>query len=123
MSDGGSGHDHIEGQVLLLAGAKASVAADRLPGLVADADAHLVAHRDDYRREFERVHEDGTRAVFLAPADHWDAVGEALGFGERETDALRRVHAEQLLRLGRRTDRREEFETALEIRDAVVLGV
>ena len=56
------------------------------------------------------------------PTDHWVSVGETLGLPEREIDAVRRAHAQQLKRIGSKTDRREEFETALEIREAVVIG-
>ncbi|MFB6305009.1 MAG: hypothetical protein ABEH47_07575 [Haloferacaceae archaeon] len=112
----------MDGQVLLLAGAKASVAPTRLPDLVDRAAAYLDDRRDRYRRDYERVHADADRAVYLVETGHWDDVGEALGLSDREVDALRRVHAEQLRRVGRRTDRREEFDHALDVREAVVVG-
>ena len=65
---------------------------------------------------------DEDRAVFLVPDGHWADVGFELDLPEREVDALRRAHAQQLRRIGTRTDRREELETALEIREAVVVG-
>ena len=115
-------HDAIDGQAILVAGAKASVPLKRLPELIERAGADLREHRDDYRREFECVHETPDRAVFLVPSDHWDAVGDRLGFDRRERDAVRRAHTEQARRIGTETDRREEFESAFEIRDAVVIG-
>ena len=115
------GHDAIDGQAILVAGAKASVPPKRLPELVERAGADLRERRDDYRREFECIHETPDRAVFLVPSDHWEAVGDRLGFDRRERDAVRRAHVEQARRIGSETDRREEFESAFEIRDAVVL--
>lgn len=112
----------IEGQVLLLTAAKASVAPERLPDLVERAQERLAAERDRYRREYERVHEDDSFVAFLVEADHWDRLGDELGFDDRELSAVRRAHAEQLLRVGRRIDREAEFETALEIREPVLVG-
>lgn len=114
--------DPLDGQVLVLAAAKASVAPERLPRLVDRAQAHLGPRLDDYRREYECVAEEGERAVFLVERGHWAAVGEEIGLGEREVDALRRAHEEQLRRTGTVGDRREEFESALDIREAVVVG-
>lgn len=114
--------DPVEGQVLLIAGAKASVSPERLPALVDQVQARLEQRLDRYRREFERVHEDADRAVFLADPDHWERLGEELDLHERERDAVRRAHEEQVRRIGRRTDREAEFESALEIRDPVVIG-
>ncbi|WP_135536261.1 hypothetical protein [Halostella pelagica] len=115
--------DPIEGQVLLVAGAKASVAPERLPALVDQVQAALEPRADRYRRQFECVHEDEDRAVFLAAPDHWATLGEDLGLRERERNAIRRAHEEQVHRIGRRTDREAEFETALEIRTPVVIGL
>ncbi len=112
----------IEGNVLILAGAKASVPADTLPALVARVQRYLSPDIETYRRQFECILEDDERAVFLVSEDHWPSVGESVGLSRRETDAVRRAHEEQLLFLGSRTDRRDEFETALEIRDPVVVG-
>jgi hypothetical protein len=112
----------IEGQVQLLAAAKASIAPHRLPDLLAAVQADLAPRLADYRRRYEQLSRtDGTH-VFFAPADHWSAVGDRLGFDRRETAAVRRAHEAQLRRIGRRADRREEFERALEIRTAVLIG-
>ena len=115
--------DPISGQALLVAGAKASVPLKRLPDLVERVQTDLRGRLADYRREFECVHETSDRAVFLVPSDHWEAVGDRLGFDRRELDAVRRTHEEQARRIGSETDRREEFESAFEIRDAVVIGL
>jgi hypothetical protein len=112
----------IDGQVFMLAVAKASVGPERLPDLLGRVQADLTDRVDTYRRSFERVFDDPDREVFLVADGHWETVGERLGFDRRETDAVRRAHAEQLQRLGTEADRREEFETALEIREAVVIG-
>ncbi len=115
------------GQVLLLVGAKASVSLADLPALVDRATAHLAT--DDYRRSYERVARadasvTGVEApveAFLVPLGHWAEVGETLDLSGRETDAVRRVHAETLRRIGRAEGREPEFETALEVRETVVL--
>ena len=111
--------DHpIEGQVILLAGAQASVTLDRLSELVSLVDDHVRERRERYERRFERVEADGT-GYYLADEEHWESVGDDLGLTDREVDAVRRTHAAQFRRDGRRLDRLEEFETALEIRDVV----
>lgn len=114
--------DPVEGQVLLLAGAKASVAPSRLSDLVDLVQAELRGGVGHYRRRHERVHGADDREAFLVEGDHWAGVGDRLGLDDREVDAVRRAHEQQLLRIGRRTDREAEFETALEVRDAVVVG-
>jgi hypothetical protein len=113
----------IEGQVQLLAAAKASIAPHRLPELLSAAQADLGPRTDDYRRQYEQVArtDEGARVFFVA-ADHWSQVGDRLGFDRRETAAVRRAHEAQLRRIGRRENRRDEFERALEIRTAVVIG-
>ena len=112
----------IEGQILVLTAAKASVAPTRLPDLVDRAQRRLAADRERYRREYERVHADDRREAFLVEWGHWEELGEELGMTDRERSAVRRAHEEQLLRIGRRTDREETFETALEIREPVCIG-
>lgn len=112
----------IEGQVLLLAGAKASVASNRLPALVERAQEALGPRLEEYHRRYECAHEGEDARYFFVPDDHWETIGDRLSLDRRETDALRRVHEEQLKRLGKRLGRREEFETALDLRSAVVVG-
>lgn len=112
----------IEGQVLLLTAAKASVPATRLPDLVDLTQERLATKREQYRREYERLHETETFEAFLVDPGHWETIGSDLEFSDRELSAVRRAHEEQLLRVGRRTDREAEFETALEIREPVLVG-
>lgn len=114
----------IEGQVIVLTAAKASVPPSRLPGLVEQTQAILEEDVQRYRREYERIdvdRADGYEA-FLVDWGHWEAIGERARFDARERAAVRRAHEEQFLRLGRRTGREEEFETALEIREPVIVG-
>ncbi len=112
----------IDGQVVLLAGAKASVPLERLSELLAETQADLGGRIREYRQRYECVHETPERSVFLVEGDHWEAVGQRLGYERREWDGVRRAHEQQLTRIGRRERRREEFENALEIRDVVVIG-
>jgi hypothetical protein len=112
----------IDGQAFMLAAAKGSVDPGTLSELLSRVQADLVERIDTYRREFECVAERENRTVFLVPTGHWKTVGDRLGFDERERKAVARAHAEQLRRIGSETDRNEEFETALEIREAVVVG-
>ena len=114
--------DPIEGQVLLLTAAKASVPASRLPGLVADVQTDLEGRLEAYRREYECFLDGDGRQIFLVEWGHWDEVADRLGLDQRETSAVRRAHEEQLLRTSRRVDRETEAETALEIRDPVVIA-
>src|SRR6056297_2509402 len=113
----------IEGQILLLTAAKASVAPTRLPDLIDRAQAVLGTDLERYRREYERLYADDDLEVFLVDRDHWDGLGACLDVTDRERSAIRRAHEEQLLRIGRRTDREAEFETALEIREPVVIAI
>lgn len=112
----------IEGQVLLLTAAKASVAGTRLPDLVDLTQELLAGERDRYRREYERIYDGESFEAFLVESGHWETIGDELGFEDRELSAVRRAHEEQLLRVGRRCDRESEFETALEIREPVLVG-
>ena len=112
----------IEGQVVLLAGAKASVTLGQLSQLLERAQRHLVPAQDRYERGYERVYVDENVVYYLVEPGHWKNVGTELDLNRREWTALRRTHAEQLKRAGRRLNRSDEFETALEIREAVVLA-
>lgn len=107
---------------LVIAAAKASVPGDRLPDLVERAQARLAPRRPEYGRTYECVHEDGSEAVFLVETGHWADLGGQLDLERREWEALRRAHGEHLKRRGMELERREEFETALELREAVVIG-
>ncbi|QCS43576.1 hypothetical protein [Natrinema versiforme] len=114
--------DPIEGQVLVLTAAKASVPPTRLPDLIERAQAVLGPARERYRREYERLYADDDLEVFLVDWGHWEEIGEEIDVTERELSAIRRAHEEQLVKIGRRTDREDEFETALEIREPIVIG-
>lgn len=112
----------IDGQALLLAAAKASVGPQLLPDLVEHVQEDLGPRLETYRRQYELVHESESACVFFVDADHWVEIGERLGLARREREAVRRAHAEHLRRVGTRLDRRDEFETALDIRECVVVG-
>lgn len=131
----------IDGQILLLTAAKASVPSNRLPELVREAQAELGPQLETYRRRYECVVEttiagseagspadasgdETERPVygFLVDPGHWESMGEDLGFDRRAADAVKRAHEEQLRRLARRQDREAELETALEIREAVLIA-
>ncbi|WP_430503919.1 hypothetical protein [Haloparvum sp. PAK95] len=113
----------IDGTALVKAGAVASVPLSRLPELLYRVQAHLRDRIDEYRRSYERIHAADEREAFLVEDGHWDDVGDELGLAEREADAVRRAHEAQVERFGSSENRREEVETALEIRTAVVVGV
>ena len=112
----------LDGDVLLYTGATASVSPERIEPLLRTVQASLRDRRDAYRRRYESAFGGDERRVLLVPTGHWASLGDELGLPEREVDAARRAHAQQLKRIGSKTDRREEFETALEIREAVVVG-
>jgi hypothetical protein len=112
----------LDGNAVVLAAAKASVSGERLPELVDRAQGLLAARSDRYERRYERVHEDDDGAVFLVEEGHWADLGAELDLECREWKALRRVHGEHLKQLGGTLDRRAEFETALDVREAVVIG-
>ncbi|MFC7202619.1 hypothetical protein ACFQJC_03775 [Haloferax namakaokahaiae] len=112
----------IDGTAIMMAAAKASVPASVVPYLLDAAQEHLAEHALEYVREFECVYADEELAIFFVPLGHWDTQGLDMDFSPREVDAVRRAHAEHLRRLGTDTDRRDEFETALEIREVAVIG-
>lgn len=111
----------LDGRALVLAAAKASIAGERLPPLVERAATSLTERLEEYRRSYECVHEDEETAVFLVERGHWSSIAEELRFHEREADAVRRAHEEHLLGLGSTLDRRDEFERALDLREAVTV--
>ncbi len=112
----------IDGQMVLLAGAKASVPLERLSELLGEVQTDLGPRIDDYRWEYERVYENPERSVFLVEVGHWEEIGDRLGFERREWDAIRRAHKAQFRRIGREEGRKEEFENALEIREPVSIS-
>lgn len=110
----------LEGQIVLLAGAQASVTLEQLSRLLADAHSYLCRYREYYDRQFEQIEGEST-VYYLAGPDHWEQVGTALHLAEREIDAVGRAHEAQFTRDGRRLGRTEEFEAALSIRSPVAL--
>lgn len=112
----------IDGQVLLLAGAKASVTLEQLSALVARTQDYLGDHIHRYNRQYECAYDANAAKAYFVEPDHWQSIGTALGFNDRETAAVARTHAEQVRRFGKEQERQEEFEAALEIREAVVIS-
>jgi hypothetical protein len=112
----------IDGQPLLLAAAQASVGPSVLPGLLARAQSRLGPRLDRYRRAYEVAVETDERTAFFVEAGHWAGLGAEFDLLDRHADAVRRAHEAQLLFDGNATDRREEFEAALDLREAVVIG-
>lgn len=114
----------IDGNALLIAAAKASVGPGRLPELLRAADEYLRDRAAEYDRRYECVDRDeetGT-ATYLVPDGHWEEIGADLSLNRRETDALRRAHEQHLLRVGTQRRRRREFESALDLRESVVIS-
>lgn len=112
----------IDGQPLLLAAAKASVGPTLLPELLARAQSRLGPRLDRYRRRYELAVETDERAAFFVEAGHWNALADEFDLPDRHADAVRRAHEAQLLFDGNATGRRDEFEAALDVREAVVIG-
>ncbi|KAA9399936.1 hypothetical protein Har1130_02305 [Haloarcula sp. CBA1130] len=112
----------IEGQIVLLAGTQASVPLDQLPDLLGQVQTHLRANHATYDREYERISGPREADYVCAQSGHWDSIGTELGLSDREQDAVRRAHAAQFERDGRRLDRSEEFEATLEIRDVLAVS-
>lgn len=112
----------LDGNALVLAAAKASVSGERLPDLVDRTQEHLGARLPEYGRSYECVHEDETQAVFFVERGHWADLGGALGFEQREWESVERAHEEHLEQLGDDLGRPREFETALDLREVVVVG-
>ncbi|WP_254545751.1 hypothetical protein [Halomarina pelagica] len=112
----------IDGNALLLAAAKASVGPQLLPDLVEHVQDDLGPRLGEYRRRYELAHENEESCVFFVEAGHWEEVSARLRLERREANAVERAHTEHLRRVGSELGRREEFETALEIREAVVVG-
>lgn len=118
-----SGEYPIDGTALVKTAALASVPAERLPSLLTRVQADLGPRIDAYRRRYERIAAEPDRETFLVEPDHWEDVGERLGLTDRERDAVARAHETAVERAGSGRTMREEFETALEIRSGVVIGI
>ena len=113
----------IEGTALVKTAALASVPAARVPTLLGRVQSDLGPRIDDYRRRYERIAAEPDREAFLVEPDHWNGVADRIGLTDRERDAVVRAHEAEVERIGSGSDRRAEFETALEIRSGVVIGV
>lgn len=111
----------LEGQMVLLAGTKASLSLKRLPRLVARVDDHLRERSQAYDQRYESIDGTGSLEYYLVEPGTWEEIGREVGLGDRELDGVRRAHTAQFRRDGRRLDRLEEFESALEIRDVVAI--
>jgi hypothetical protein len=112
----------IDGEPMLVAAAKASVMPARLPDLLEQAQETLGGRLDDYRRGYELAHEGDRYEAFFVEVSHWEGLADDIGFSRRERDAVARAHREQLLWASRDEGRREEVETALDLREVVVVG-
>lgn len=112
----------IEGQVVLMAGAKASVALPRLSKLLELVQEYFADRRAAYEKQFERIEGSDGIVYYLAERNHWNEIGDALELSKRDVDAVRRTHEAQFERDGRRLDRADEFETSLEIRDVLAVA-
>jgi len=86
----------IEGQIVVLAGAQASVPLSTLSELIERTQRHLVERRATYERRFERIDGTDDAVFYLVDDGRWETIGEALGFDGRELDAVRRTHESQL---------------------------
>lgn len=113
----------FDGPVLVTAGALASVPLSRLPDVLWTVQRYLSPRLGEYRREYECALREPDREMFLVEPDHWVEIAADLDLDDRTRKAVRRTHETQLERSGSTHDRREEFESALEIRSAVVIGV
>ena len=121
-ADPDAGDHPIGGTPLVKTAALASVPADRLSPLLAQVQRSLEPQLEAYRRRYERVECGADRESFLVESDHWESLGDELQLADRERDAAQRAHETAVVYDGTRAGRRDELETALEIRSAVVIG-
>lgn len=98
------------------------VGPQELPELLGRVEAHLTDCRESLRRRFESPHSDDRRELFFVPPDYWEGVASVLPLTPLEKQAVQRAHERQLLRIGAETRRGTEFDAALDIRTAVVVG-
>ena len=71
--------DPIEGDVLVLVAAKASVAPERLAPLVDTVQAHLEDDAAAFQRRYECAYETDGEAAFFVDDGFWETVGTDLG--------------------------------------------
>jgi hypothetical protein len=121
-ADPDAGVHPIGGTPLVKTAALASVPADRLSPLLVRVQRSLNPRLETYRRRYERIECGDGRESFLVESDHWVSLGVELQLADRERDAAQRAHETAVIYEGTRSGRRDELETALEIRSAVVIG-
>jgi hypothetical protein len=112
----------LDDNAVVLTAAKASVPGPRLLELIDLAQEYLESQSAAYDRQYECVYEDTAQTVFFVEEGHWAELGTDLDIPRREWNALQRAHREHLEKLSRDLDRHEEFLTALEVRETVVIG-
>ena len=112
----------IDGTPFMLAAGRASVPPNRLSELLADAQVALAERHETYRRRYERPLETPDFEAFLVSEGHWAELGEEFDWRRRDHEAVARAHREKLLHAGKAANRRREFENALDLREAVVVG-
>lgn len=112
----------IDGHALLLAAAKGSVTPRRLPGLLDRVQRGVAERHERYDRGYECAAETQRWRAYFVEEGHRAELGATMGLSDREVDGVRRAHAAHLRRAGGDRGRREEFETALELREVVVPG-
>ena len=93
-----------------------------LPELLGRVEAHLADCRESLRRKFESPYSDDRRELFFVPPDYWEGTASVLSLTPREKQTVRHAHERQLLRIGAEARRGSEFDAALDIRTAVVVG-
>lgn len=94
---------------------------ERLPELLSVVQADLSLRVDEYREHHECAYEDDHLVAFFVAGDHWTSIADRLGFGTGAVDATRSAHAHLLLGLGADVGRAQEFESALDVQDCVVI--
>lgn len=112
----------FDGAVLQQVADPERVGPRELPELLGRVEGHLTGCRESLRRRFERAHTDDRRELFFLPPDYWEGVASVLSLSSLEKQAVRRAHERQLLRVGAETRRGAEFDAALDIRTAAVVG-
>ncbi|NHN41525.1 hypothetical protein G9C85_07720 [Halorubellus sp. JP-L1] len=114
--------DHPFPEPVLSGTANAGVVrAERLAELLSVVQADLSLRLETYRDECECAYEDDRLVAFFVDGDRWAAIADRLGFEPGAVDATRSAHARLLVELGAGVGRRDEFTTALDDADCVVV--
>ncbi|WP_435100188.1 hypothetical protein [Halarchaeum sp. P4] len=103
------------------ADSSAAVSRAHLERLLNRVAEYLRGSERNLARRYERVVAADDGDVHLTDEAFWARVGDALRYDDAETAAVRRAHEATLLLAGDQQGRRAEFESALDIRSAVVL--